>query len=306
MKSLSIGIFTDSELSDSLAKKGTSSDITLYNKKTDDCIYTFIVPHSYPEKISSLIQTAQLVDAAVIVVDQITKDLGETILILDSLDMKNTFIHIKNPIDEQQLQSILNQTSLKYEKVSKEDLMQALDKINPEQKDTKTKIIIDHSFQVKSVGTVALGFLKSGTIKPYDKLTALPAKKEAMIKSIQMQSKNVDTASAPARVGLSLKGIDVEDLDRGTVLTTKDMRSEKTFRIKYKKCPFYKGEIKEASRLHLSVGMQFREITIKKIENNILTVESQKPFAIDENDRIILIDNSTTGLRLAARGNITL
>lgn len=304
MKSLSIGIFTDTEVAGNLAKKGTSSDLTLYNRKIGDNIYTFLVPHSYPEKISSLLQVAQIIDAAIIVVEDITKELGETILILDALDIKEGFIVIKNPIDETQLQNILNQTKLDYKKVDPQDLMQELDKITPESLTTSTKIILDHSFQVKSVGTVALGFLKSGKIKPYDKLTAIQTQKEVMIKSIQMQSKTTDDATAPSRVGLSLKSADLSDLDRGTILTDKKIEPQKEFSIRYEKCPFYKSEIKQGTRLHLSVGMQFKEITIKEINDDTVMVESIKPFAIDESDKILLIDNSTTGQRLAAKGSI--
>ncbi len=304
MKSLSVGIFTDTGLAAELAKKGTASDITLFNRKTGECIYTFLVPHSYPEKFSALLQVAQVIDCAVIVIEEITKELGETLLVLDALDIKNGLIVIKNPLDEEQLDTIFSQTKLKYKKTSQEEIMGALGNFTASSPEKPTKIIIDHTFQVKSVGTVALGFLVSGTIKPYDKLKAMPAQKEVMIKSIQMQSKTVDGATASSRVGLCLKGLDVSDLERGTVLTNNGVKSARKFEIKYRKCPFYKNEIKEGMKLHLSLGMQFRELTIKEITTDVMTVESVKPFAIDEGERIILADNSSVGLRLAAMGDI--
>ncbi len=304
MKSLSVGIFTDTGLAAELAKKGTASDITLFNRKTADCIYTFLVPHSYPEKFSALLQVAQVIDCAVIVIEEITKELGETLLVLDALDIKNGLIVIKNPVDEEQLDTIFSQTKLKYKKTSQEDIMEALGNFTASSPEKPTKIIIDHLFQVKSVGTVALGFLVSGTIKPYDKLKAMPAQKEVMVKSIQMQSKTVDGATASSRVGLCLKGLDVSDLERGTVLTGNNVKSLNLFEIKYTKCPFYKSGIKTAMKLHLSIGMQFREVTIKEISSGAMTVESQKPFAIDKGDKIILADNSSPRLRLAAMGEI--
>ncbi len=304
MKSLSVGIFTDAALAGEFAKKGTASDISLFNRKTGDCIYTFLVPHSYPEKFSALLQVAQVIDCAVIVIEEITKEVGETLLVLDALDIKNGLIVIKNPVDEEQLDTIFSQTKLKYKKTSQEEIMGALENFSASPPGKPTKIIIDHSFQVKSVGTVALGFLMSGSIKPYDKLKAMPAQKEVMIKSIQMQSKTVDTAAAASRVGLCLKGLDVGDLERGTVLTDNGVKSASKFEIKYTKCPFYKNEIKEGMKLHLSLGMQFREVTIKEISPGAMTIESQKPFAIDKGDKIILADNSSPGLRLAAMGDI--
>ena len=304
MRSLNVGVFTDAGLASELAKKGTASDISLFNRKTGECIYTFIVPHSYPEKFSALLQVAQVIDCAVVVIEEITKELGETLLVLDALDVKNGLIVIKNPVDEEQLDAIFKQTTLEYKKTSQEDIMGALGNFSASPPGKPTKIIIDHSFQVKSVGTVALGFLVSGTIKPYDKLKAMPAQKEVMVKSIQMQSKTVDDATASSRVGLCLKGLDVSDLERGTVLTDDGVKSASGFKIKYTKCPFYKNEIKEGMKLHLSLGMQFREVTIKEVTADAITVESVKPFAIDEGDKIILADNSSAGLRLAAMGEI--
>jgi selenocysteine-specific translation elongation factor len=44
MKHVTIGIFHDEKLGKELGKKGTESDILMFNKKTDDCVYTFMSP----------------------------------------------------------------------------------------------------------------------------------------------------------------------------------------------------------------------------------------------------------------------
>ena len=64
-----------------------------------------------------------------------------------------------------------------------------------------------------------LGCVTHGVIKKHDSLKVLPTTKTAQIRSIQKHDDDADTAVTGDRVGLSLKGIEAEDLDRGYVLT---------------------------------------------------------------------------------------
>ena len=63
-----------------------------------------------------------------------------------------------------------------------------------------------------------LGFVKKGIVRKYDKLTLLPANKEVMVRSIQIQDEDHEQAEAGPRVGLAMKGAPIEDLKRGSVL----------------------------------------------------------------------------------------
>jgi len=44
MKHLTIGIFHDENLGRELGRKGTESDILMFNRKTDESIFTFMHP----------------------------------------------------------------------------------------------------------------------------------------------------------------------------------------------------------------------------------------------------------------------
>ena len=68
-------------------------------------------------------------------------------------------------------------------------------------KEGSTQIVIDHCFDVKGVGTVALGKVISGKVSQYDKLFHLPSKTEILVKSIQMHDDDVKESVSPARVG---------------------------------------------------------------------------------------------------------
>jgi selenocysteine-specific translation elongation factor len=44
MKNLAVGLFHDEELGRVLGKKGTESDIAMFNRKTEEYIFTFLSP----------------------------------------------------------------------------------------------------------------------------------------------------------------------------------------------------------------------------------------------------------------------
>ena len=68
-----------------LGKKGQSSDITIYDKKKDDKIMTFVIPSGYPDKIQPLITAVNLAEYSIINVNKLDRFLGEQIVALDLL-----------------------------------------------------------------------------------------------------------------------------------------------------------------------------------------------------------------------------
>ncbi|MFW9819340.1 MAG: EF-Tu/IF-2/RF-3 family GTPase, partial [Candidatus Thorarchaeota archaeon] len=85
-----------------------------------------------------------------------------------------------------------------------------------------TKILIDHAFPVKGIGTVILGIVKEGKISTGQMLELTgyngPSKK-VIIRSIQKHDRDFKTAIKGDRVGLALKGnISAEDISRDNIL----------------------------------------------------------------------------------------
>ncbi len=64
-----------------------------------------------------------------------------------------------------------------------------------------------------------LGIVVYGAVQKHALLNVLPVGKTAQVRSIQKHDDEFDIAWEGDRVGLALKNIEVEDLDRGTVLT---------------------------------------------------------------------------------------
>src|SRR3972149_1941444 len=154
-----------------------------------------------------------------------------------------------------------------YKRVSSSDIKQEINKLEPIPKEGKTKIVIDHCFDVKGVGTVVLGKVTQGKVMQYDNLKLFPNGTDVIIKSIQMHDDPVDEATSPARVGLSVKGITVDDVNRGDYLCQDDSQTiQSELELDFTQNPFYKSTISENQMCLVSIGMQIKAAKFKSIK----------------------------------------
>ena len=110
----------------------------------------------------------------------------------------------------------------------------------------KGVVPVDAHFNVKGVGVVVLGFVAQGSIKKHDTLKLLPTEKTAQIRSIQKHDDDADFAISGDRVGLALKNIESEDLDRGFVLTNDpDIKYATTISGKAQLVKYWPAPLKE-------------------------------------------------------------
>jgi selenocysteine-specific translation elongation factor len=90
MKNLAVGIFHDEELGRELGKKGTESDIAMFNRKTEQYIFTFLSP--VVDKLATKSQIMSNIDAALLSIQKITPEVGETILMFDSFGISQGIV----------------------------------------------------------------------------------------------------------------------------------------------------------------------------------------------------------------------
>ena len=303
IKSVNFVVLGEQSIANDFGKKGTSTDLTLYDRKESDIIRTWVVPNGFPEKIQPLFQAINLAEFVIFYVASLDKFTGEQIVALDLLKKRDGIISHSYEVDENRLNSMIKGTVLeRYRKVNSSDIKQEINRIKPISKEGKAIIVIDHCFDVKGVGTVALGKVLQGKIKQYDNLKLLPAKKDVMIKSIQMHDDPVTEATCPARVGLSLKGISVDDIGRGDYLcedVSVNISSE--IKLDFKQNPFFKGEILENQMCLVSMGLQIKPGKFSSI--NPFTIKLDKPMVCINEDAIILKPDSPT-IRILGSGKI--
>ena len=304
MKHLAIGIFHDDMLSRELGKKDTETDIVILNRKMDDHIFTFMYP--LEDKQSAKSEIISSIDAAIITFAEMTRELGETVVMLDSLGISKGITITSPYTTPDRIAAITKGTSLESFIVENRDppkILELLKNIHLE-RDTVSPpvVVVDNSFSVRGVGEVILGFVKRGTVRKYDKLSLLPAGKEVMVRSIQMQDEDYDEAEAGSRVGLAMKGATVEEMERGSVLCAPgDAKVSTTAELSFKKSPFYSDDVREGA-FHVTVGMQTVPITITKTSESSIAIESEKPIVYTAKDTFLFLDLNAKKMRIIGKG----
>ncbi len=292
MHHLTVGVFHDEALNRELGKKATESDIVMSNRKMDDYIFTLMSPVA--DKLSAKSQIISTIDIAVVVFSQMTRELGETILMLDLMGVKEGISITTTYATPDQITAITKSTAMNAFKVEQNNpgrLLDLLKAFTPKRDNVAPPVVVvDHSFSVKGVGEVVLGFVKQGTVRKYDKLNLLPANKEVIVRSIQIQDEDWETAEAGTRVGLAIKGATIDELGRGSVLTTsRDVKVDPKLKVKFQKSAFYAEGVREGS-FHATIGMQTTPITISEITDNSLVIDSPNPIVHAPQETLLFLD----------------
>jgi len=304
MRSVNFVVLGEQTIANDFGKKGTVTDLTVYDRKESDIIRTWVVPNGFPEKIQPLLQAINIAEYVIFYVASLDRYTGEQIIALDMLNKKNGILSHSYEVDENRLHSMIKGTVLQnYKKIDSPNIKEELVKLPPVSNDGPAQIVIDHSFDVKGVGTVVLGKVLQGTINQYDNLKHLPSGTDVMVKSIQMHDDDVKQAVCPARVGLSLKGIKPDEVGRGDIIT-----SDESFEIKheleidFKQSPFYKGEISENQMCLVNIGLQVKAAKFSSISPVKLILD--KPVVCRKNEICLLIKPESTSVRVIGSGKI--
>ncbi len=304
MRSVNFVVLGEQTIANDFGKKGTVTDLTVYDRKESDIIRTWVVPNGFPEKIQPLLQAINISEYVIFYVASLDRYTGEQILALDMLKKKDGIISHSYEVDENRLNSMIKGTVLQnYKRVNSPDIKEELAKLPPILKDGSVQIVVDHCFDVKGVGTVVLGKVLQGTVNQYDNLVHLPSGADVMVKSIQMHDDDVKQAVCPARVGLSLKGIKPDEVGRGDIITSDKLLEVKSeIEFDFKQSPFYKGEVSVNQMCLVSVGLQIKAAKFSSVSPVKLTLD--KPIICRENDICILVKPESTTIRVVGSGKI--
>lgn len=304
MKSINYTLLADEQIAKEFGKKGTSTDLTIYDKKESDIVKTWTVPTGFPEKIQPLFQAINMGEYVIFHVTKLDKFTGEQILALDSLKKTQGLLCHSYDVDRNKLLSMIKGTVVEqYKIVELADLKKETESLPPITKDGTVKISIDHCFDVKGVGTVILGKVTQGKVKTYDNLKLLPKNSDVLIKSIQMHDDPVDEAISPARVGLSVKGITPDDVQRGDILCMPDsIPASQEITLDYTQNAFFKGDIAENQMFLVNIGLQIRPAKITSTKPMKLSLG--KPAVFEKNDICVVLKPESQTIRIVGSGPI--
>jgi selenocysteine-specific translation elongation factor len=302
MKSINYTLLGDEAIAKEFGKKGTVTDITIYDKKESDSVKTWTLPTGFPEKIQPLFQAINMGEYMIFHVTKLDKFTGEQIVALDSLKKTQGMLSHSFDIDRNKLLTMIKGTIVEqYKLVEFNDLKKETDLLQPISKEGNVKIVIDHCFDVKGVGTVILGKVVQGKVKTYDNLKFLPKGSDVVIKSIQMHDDAVDEAVSPARVGLSVKGITPDGVQRGDMLCMPDsMTITQEITLDYHQSSFFKGELAENQMFLVNIGLQIRPGKITSLSPMKLSLG--KPAVFEKNEICVLLKPESQTIRIVGSG----
>ncbi len=304
VKSINFVVLGKQDIAAEFGKKGTVTDISLYDRKEADVIKTWVTPNGFPEKIQPLLQAINLAEFVIFFVDKLDKFTGEQIIALDSLKKDKGILSHSFEVDEAKLDMMIKGTVIEnYVKVEQDKLKEEIDKIEPILKEGPSEMVVDHCFDVKGVGTVILGKVTTGKIKQYDNLKLYPSGSDVLIKSIQMHDDPVSEAMVPARVGLAVKGVKPDEVGRGDIISQEDaVMVTSEIQLEFTKSPFYKNELSEGQMCLVSIGLQIKASKFFSI--NPIRLIFEKPIAYHIGDIAVILKPESTTIRILGSGPI--
>ena len=290
MGNLNIAVVGAKDYAGKIGKKGTVTDMTFYDHKAGTDSFTLIEPSKYPDKLSSLFYSVGMSEFVILVVDKIDSFLGETIVMVDSLGIDKGFIILQNYIQPEQLKPLLAGTSLEGYEYREDDPIKLREELIAMAKSEGRKggdgtcgsCPVDSHFNVKGVGTVVLGSVIDGHFKKHDKMTVFPIKREVILKSIQKHDLDADDGVKGDHVGLALRGIESDELDRGFVVTTDpSVKMTRSVSGKVSLVKYWPSALKEGMVLHIGHWMQMVPCRVTAVDNGADFRSADVTFELD-------------------------
>jgi len=295
-----------------IGKKGTSTDITLYNLKKGEVTVTLIEPARYPERLAPLFFAASEAKKAVVVVDELNAAFGESLVMLQCCGIDSGYFVLRNYLPRERIEPLIRDTILEKFEFLPDDTNVLREKLLNEAEQQKANsstmgtVPVDHSFNVKGVGVVVLGVVVNGGVTKHDEMHLLPGTKTAQVRSIQKHDDEFDSAVEGDRVGLALKNVEVEDVERGIVLTTNPtMKTSKTLKTQASIVKYWQTPIKAGMVMHIGHWMQFLNSKVEAITDTddwrrpTLTLTLEKDLVYRQGDKAVLMYLEGGKLRVA-------
>jgi selenocysteine-specific translation elongation factor len=151
---------------------------------------------------------------------------------------------------------------------------------------------------------VALGVVRRGGLRVHEKLRLYPTTKLVEVRSIQVHDVDVPEATTGQRVGIALKGVEADELERGQQLAP-----DGTLTVAadcsgtgFQPCRYYRGDLGPGAGWHVLVGLSFVPAQLGPRVEEEMPIVTDRPIAFAPNDAGYLADlSATTGPRIVGR-----
>ncbi len=292
-----VSVPLDPRLAEFIGKKGSEDSITFYNRKTGNDAIVALAP-TFEDKFYAAAESMLISSQIVISTAVLDKLFGEVLVAASLLD-RHIIITSDNSIDQ-----YLKGVQLKNHEFS--DRSQILDRITafkPKYDEASpVRIDIDKSFPVKGLGTVALGIVTKGTVRQHDELFHSSGKK-ALVRSIQSHDVDVTQAGAGTRVGLALKGIEHDEIEKGDLLTAVPHEKKPAAKVKITASCKINSEKIEAGRYYdLISNFSYSRSKVEEISGDEILLKFDRNTALMPGDEVLLMRDKAP--RIFAQGSV--
>lgn len=118
------------------------------------------------------------------------------------------------------------------------------------------RLNVDRSFSVKGFGTVVTGTLVDGMLHVGDDMTIYPSGLQTRIRNIQIHEEDVEVAYPGNRTALNLTKVDVDEVPRGSVLTTAHLPASYMLDVNVQCLADSPYALELWDRVHVHIGTQ--------------------------------------------------
>ncbi|MGC8923769.1 MAG: translation elongation factor EF-1 subunit alpha [Candidatus Micrarchaeia archaeon] len=238
-------------------ERGVTIDIAHKEFKSQKYFYTVIDAPGHRDFVKNMITGASQADAAVLVVSVkdgiqpqtkehafLAKVLGinQLAVAMNKMDAVN-YDRVKYEDVKAQVLNLLKSIGYKTENIkvipisayngdniakkssnmpwyTGQTILEALDEftVPPKPIDKPLRMPIQDVFSITGHGTVPVGRVEAGILKPNQKVVVMPAGVTGEIKRIEMHHQELPQAQPGDNVGVNLKGVEKKDLKRGDVI----------------------------------------------------------------------------------------
>ena len=298
MPVLNVAVLATESLLRTLGKISDSRDVESYLYKEGEGaerrILSMIRPLKHPESLRPLLSTLNVAESGIIEVREINAAIGEAMVAYSSSKVDNGHIII-NPkegewIDPEKLSLIRNQAGLESWIIHdslpdphdiRSELLSRV-RIDAEE-DEEVLVSIDQHFIVRGIGLVGIGYVRSGIIRKHDSVEIYPGGSVGVVRSLQVMDDDVDFAVSGDRVGIALRGVQDNILDKGSQVVSVGSklltRMEKSV-MKVDISVFQKNVLKVGHIVHMSCDLQFIVGRVESVNEDSVVVAWDRPIDV--------------------------
>jgi selenocysteine-specific elongation factor len=119
----------------------------------------------------------------------------------------------------------------------------------------RPRLPVDRIFTIPGFGTVVTGTLTDGHFQSGEEIVILPAKVHGRIRGLQSHNQKVEKAVSGSRTAINIAGVDVDQIQRGSVITLPGQyQAARWLDVYFRLLPDASGSLKHFSEVKLFLG----------------------------------------------------